>query len=226
MNRQDKASPAPAVPDTRLDSRQDSRQDSRPRSLRLEALALVVLSCGGASLSAGPLADPTRPPGNLASPGAPAHPGAASPARVPSDAAAQTAARQAAAAAAAATAAATPPLPPLAGLLLQSVQSPARGPALAIINGQLVKTGDPVAGRLVAAIDAQGVLLKGSQGDERLWLLGDGAKQAAGSILGSRSTQFTPAQDKPEADATAEAPTRTERSSTPGPLSLARRTQP
>ena len=202
--------------------------DKRPHSLRLEALTLVVLSCGGASLSAGPLADPTRPPANLAAASTPAQPGAASPARAPSDAAAQAAARQAAAAAAdaAATAAATAALPPLSGLLLQSVQSPARGPALAIINGQLVKIGDPVAGRLVAAIDAQGVLLKGGLGDERLWLLGDGAKQAAGSILSSRSTQFTPALDKPEADATGEAPTRAERNSTPGPMSLARRTQP
>ena len=198
--------------------------DSRPRSLRLEALALVVLSCGGASLSAGPLADPTRPPANLASPGLSANAGPASPARAQADAAAQTAARQAAAAAA--TAAATPPLPPLAGLVLQSVQSPARGPAVALINGQLVKIGDPVAGRLVLGIDAQGVVLQGSAGQERLWLLGDSAKQAAGSILGSRSAQYTPAQDKPEADATGEAQTRAERSNTPGALSLARRTQP
>ena len=200
--------------------------DKRPHSLRLEALTLVVLSCGGASLSAGPLADPTRPPANLASSSASTNPGAASPARIATDAAAQSAARQAAAAAAAATAVATPALPPLSGLLLQSVQSPARGPALALINGQLVKIGDPVAGRLVAAIDAQGVLLQGSSGPERLWLLGEGAKQAAGSIRSSRSTQYTPALDKPEADATGEAITRAERSSTPGPMSLARRTQP
>ena len=211
MTKRDRSSPTPAG------------ADSRPRSLRLEALTLVVLSCGGASLSAGPLADPTRPPANLASPGLSANAGPASPARAQADAAAQTAARQAAAAAAAA---ATPPLPPLAGLVLQSVQSPARGPAVALINGQLVKIGDPVAGRLVLGIDAQGVVLQGSAGQERLWLLGDSAKQAAGSILGSRSAQYTPAQDKPDADATGEAQTRAERSNTPGALSLARRTQP
>ena len=203
--------------------------DSRPRSLRLEALTLVVLSCGGASLSAGPLADPTRPPANLASSITPAHPGAAGPARVPTDTAAQAAAALAAAgqaAAAAAAAAATAALPPLSGLLLQSVQSPAHGPAQAIINGQLVRIGDPVAGRLVSGIDAQGVLLQGSAGLERLWLLGESTKQAAGSIRSSRSAQFTPALDKPEADATGEALTRAERSSTPGPISLARRTSP
>lgn len=214
MSKQDRSGPAGS--------------DTRPRTLRLEALTLVVLSCGGASLSAGPLADPTRPPANLASPGPAANAGPASPARSPADAAAQTAARQAAAAAAAAaaTAAATPPLPPLSGVVLQSVQSPARGPALALINGQLVKIGDPVAGRLIVGIDAQGVLLQGSAGPERLWLLGDSTKQAAGSILSSRSAQYTPAPDKPEADATGEAQTRAERSNPPGPLSLARRTQP
>lgn len=194
--------------------------DSRPRTLRLEALTLVVLSCGGASLSAGPLADPTRPPANLASSMPSSSTATANPARNPVDPAAQTAARQAA------TAAATAALPPLAGVLLQSVQSPARGPAVAIINGQLVKIGDPVAGRLVHSIDAQGVVLRGSAGHERLWLLGDSPKQAAGSILSSRSAQFTPAQDNPEASATGEANTRAERSNTPGAISLARRTQP
>ena len=211
MSKQDRSGPAGS--------------DTRPRTLRLEALTLVVLSCGGASLSAGPLADPTRPPANLASPGPAANAGPASPARSPADAAAQTAARQAAAAAAAA-AAATPPLPPLSGVVLQSVQSPARGPALALINGQLVKIGDPVAGRLIVGIDAQGVVLQGTAGQERLWLLGDSTKQAAGSILSSRSAQYTPAPDKPEADATGQAQTRAERSHPPGPLSLARRTQP
>ena len=194
--------------------------DKRPSTLRLEALTLVVLSCGGASLSAGPLADPTRPPASLASPSPSANSGPASPARSPADAAAQTAARQAG------PAAATPPLPPLSGVVLQSVQSPARGPAVAIINGQLVKVGDPVAGRLVFSIDAQGVVLHGTAGNERLWLLGDSTKQAAGSILSNRSAQFTPALDNPEASATGEALTRAERSSTPGTVSLARRTQP
>lgn len=212
MTIQDRSSPPPA------------EADSRFRTLRLEALTLVVLSCGGASLSAGPLADPTRPPANLASPGPAASPGPTSPTRAQADAAAQTAARQAAAAAAAA--AATAPLPPLSGVVLQSVQSPARGPAVAIISGQLVKIGDPVAGRLVFSIDAQGVVLNGTAGHERLWLLGDSTKQAAGSILSSRSAQFTPAQDNPEASATGEAQTRAERSNTPSPLSLARRTQP
>ena len=219
MSKQDRRSPPPA------------RADARLRILRLEALALLAMSCGGASLSAGPLADPTRPPANLASagPATNTNAGPAGPARSQADAAAQTAAHTAArqaAAAAAAAAAANPPLPPLAGMVLQSVQSPARGPAVALINGQLVKIGDPLAGRLVVAIDAQGVLLQGSAGPERLWLLGDSTKQAAGSILSSRSAQYTPAQDKPEADAPGEALSRAERSTTPGALSLARRTQP
>ena len=206
MNPADRPSP-PSAPATR-----------RPRLVHLEAVALVVLVGAGLSLSAGPLPDPTRPPSRLA---APAPPGATAPARNPSDLAAT---RQAAADAAAN--AAGPRLPPLSDLVLQSVQSPARGAPQALINGQLVKIGDPVAGRQVASIDAQGVVLRGAAGAERLWLLGDGSKQAAGSILTSRGTQFTPAPDNPEANAAGETNPRAERSSPPSAVSLARRTQP
>ncbi len=193
----------------------------RPRLVHLEAVALVALVGVGLSLSAGPLPDPTRPPANLAPPPSASPPG---PARSPSDLAALAAARQAAAEAA--TAAATPKLAPLSDLVLQAVQSPARGAAQALINGQLLKLGDTVAGRLVASIDAQGVVLRGAAGTERLWLLGDASKQAAGSIQASRNTQYTPAQDNPEANATGEANPRAERSSPPSAVSLARRTSP
>ncbi len=209
MSQDDRSSP-PTAPAQR-----------RPRLVHLEAVALVVLVGVGLSLSAGPLPDPTRPPSSLAAPAPSGPPG---PARSPSDLAALAAARQAAADAAAA--AATPKLPPLSDLVLQAVQSPARGPAQALINGQLVKVGDPLAGRQVASIDGQGVVLRGAAGTERLWLLGDASKQAAGSIQTSRSTQYTPAQDNPEANAAGEANPRAERSSPPSAVSLARRTQP
>ena len=139
-------------------------------------------------------------------------------------AAADSLSRQTAAAAAAAAAeAAAAPLPTVT---LQSVQSPARGPAAALINGQLVKVGDAVAGRQVASIDAQGVVLRGPAGTERLWLLGDSTKQQAGSIQTQRSTQFTPAPDNADGGGGGDAPHRAERNSSPGALSLARRTQP
>ena len=204
--------------------------DTRWRLLRLEALTVVALSCGGASLSAGPLTDPTRPPphlaglaagaGNAAGPGGASMPG---PAR---SGAADSLSRQTAAAAAAAAAAAEAPAAPLPTVTLQAVQSPARGQSAALINGQLVKVGDPVAGRQVTSIDAQGVVLRGPAGNERLWLLGDSTKQQAGSIQTQRSTQFTPAPDSADGTGGGDTSTRAERSTSPGALSLARRTQP
>lgn len=203
-------------------SPQPAQADPRPRALcalPLEALTLVLLGCGAGALSAGPLADPTRPPSSLA---AAAH--GATPVARPAGSDANPGRSNAALTATTALPAAAPA--PLAGLLLQSVQSPARGPALAMINGQLVKVGDAVAGRQVVSIDAQGVLLRGPDGSERLPWLGDSPKQQAGSILTSQGTQFTPTPDGADPAAPREAMPRAERNSPPSALSLARKAQP
>jgi len=180
-----------------------------------------------------PLADPTRPPGAAAPAGGPAL--------------AQRGAGFGALARAAAPAtpvAATPPLPSLPPLpLLQGVQVPARGPAVAMIDGQTVKAGDQVAGRLVVAIDPQGLLLRGPGGDERLWLLGGSPKQAPGSLQTSQSARYVPApaaaEPAPDAAPETAPPSRTELASrgmrasalpaanaTTGPLSLAGKNAP
>ena len=168
---------------------------------------------------AGPLADPTRPPS--------AQGGSVGGLR------AATGSRPAAA----------PPAPmvvaPLPLPLLQSVQIPAPGPtqgqALALIDGQPVRVGDTVAGRLVLGIDSQGLLLRGVAGQERLWLLSGSPKQAAGSILTTRSAHYVPAPvdgDNAAETETASSPERNARSAVParpattGPLSLAGKNAP
>ncbi len=158
----------------------------------LLASALGLLSAGAAG--AGPLADPTRPPAALMAPGGLA--AAALPHRANLDTA-----RALAAAARAADAAA----PPAAVATVQAVQLPANlagagagagaaaGTPLALVDGRQVKVGDLVDGRAVLAIDAQGLLLKGPRGPERLWLLAGTPKQAAGSITDSRTARYQPA---------------------------------
>lgn len=170
---------------------------------------------------AGPLADPTRPPS------------AQGPAGL---ARASTGARPAAAIAPLVVA-------PLPLPLLQSVHIPAAGPtqglALALIDGQPVRVGDTVAGRLVLGIDHQGLLLRGVAGQERLWLLGGSPKQAAGSILTTRSARYVPALVEDVTAADPETASSTERSTrspqasalparpaTTGPLSLAGKNAP
>jgi len=187
--------------------------------------AAALLACG-LPAPAGPLGDPTRPPAALAPlAGAAASPRGPAPGR---------AGPSAATPAAAPAAPAPVPLP-----VLQSVQTPARGPAVAMVDGQLVKAGDSVAGRLVLSIDSQGLVLRGSSGDERLSLLDGTPKQAAGSILTSRSARYVPAPPAPEPAAEPETPSRTELAArglrasafpaapaTTGPLSLAGKTTP
>ena len=194
--------------------------DGRTRTRQaLAGLAAIGLACGGVG-QAGPLADPTRPPNAQA-----AAPAAAAGPRLGTGTGAAPAtpvARNTAAAGPEPTPAALP------AVLLQSLQAPARGPAVAMVNGQLVKAGDSVAGRLVVAIDSQGLLLRSPAGDERLWLLGsggnNGSKQAAGSIQGTRSTQYTPAPRAAEGSPDGDMPSRADRPATPGALSLAGRT--
>ena len=195
--------------------------DGRSRTRQaLAGLAAIGLACGGVG-QAGPLADPTRPPSSLpatAPPAGQARPatGAAPAGSVPRSPSPGPLAAE------------PPPAPPLQALLLQSLQAPARGPAVAMVNGQLVKTGDSVAGRVVVAIDSQGLLLRSPAGDERLWLLGsggnNGSKQAAGSIQGTRSTQYTPAARATEGSPDGDMPPRGDRLATPSALSLAGRT--
>lgn len=195
----------------------------------LQALGAAALLACGLPVPAGPLGDPTRPPAALA-------PAATTPTTPTTALSARGAAGQRTAPAAAAAPAPAPvaPLP-----VLQAVQVPARGPAVAMVDGQLVKAGDSVAGRLVLSIDSQGLVLRGSGGDERLSLLDGSPKQAAGSILTSRSARYVPAPPAPEPAAEPETPSRTELAArglrasafpaapaTTGPLSLAGKTTP
>lgn len=202
-------------------------------------LAASLLATTTTAATAGPLADPTRPPAALMAPGGLA--AAALPHRANLDTAR---------AIAAAARAATPP-PPTTPANLQAVQLPAHGPALALVDGRPVRVGDLLDGRTVLAIDAQGLLLKTPGGPERLWLLAGTPKQAAGSIPHSQWARFqaaplpgvpadTSAANPAANTATSPANTATqapaERGRTPnsssttpaapGPLSLAGRTAP
>ncbi len=188
--------------------------------------AAALLLAAAALVQAGPLADPTRPPPGLA--GTPGPGGAATPApRGPAALAAGgpgTAARAASAA---------EPAKVLAPEVLQSVQLPARGPAVAMVDGQLVKAGDKLGDRLVLSIDSQGLVLRGDTGTERLWLLGASAKQAPGSITITRTASFVPAPRAPDPAPEADPTPRTERVASPqalpaaaGTLSLAGKTPP
>ena len=175
--------------------------------LRLARRTVTCLlgACLATSALAGPLADPTRPPTSVAA--APTADGARSRPSAPAARAAVPVA----------------PLP-----VLQSVRVPAQGPAVAMIDGQLVKAGDTVAGRLVTSIDHQGLTLAGRTGSERVWLLGGSAKQPAGSIATTHATRYEPAALDP-----ADTPQRADRPglalpspTTPVPLSVAGRTAP
>jgi hypothetical protein len=158
------------------------------RSIRIAARAAATLACAllshGAQAAppAGALADPTRPPAALMAPGGLA--AAALP---------HQANRDTARAIAAAQRAADPPPPP-APMLVQAVQLPAPGTttrqAVALVDGRMVQAGDQLDGRTVLTIDAQGVLLKGPTGTERLWLLSGAPKLAAGSITQSRTARY------------------------------------
>lgn len=193
----------------------------RPGPLTLLCLAWALPALAGQPVRQPPLGDPTRPPGSAATPAAPRS-GLAGPARP-----------------AAAPAPAAGPAAPLPLPLLQAVQLPAHGPAVAMIDGQPVLAGDSVAGRRVLSIDPQGLLLRGSAGDERLWLLVGSPKQAPGSILVTRSARFVPAPAAADPPADIETPPRTELASrglrasaapaapaNPGPLSLAGKNAP
>jgi hypothetical protein len=186
------------------------------------ATALGALLLATAA-SAGPLADPTRPPAALAAPGGLA--AAALPHRANHDTAR---------AIAAAARAAEPPRPATPANV-QAVQLPANGAALALVDGRPVKVGDMVDGRTVLSIDGQGLLLKGPRGPERLLLLAGTPKQAAGSITQSQSARFqaAPLPGTP-ADASAANPadrgqipvSPSTTSAAPGSLSLAGRIAP
>lgn len=182
--------------------------------------SLALLLAGAAQ--AGPLADPTRPPAALMAPGGMAA------AALPHKANLDTAR-----AIAAAARAAEPPPAPAAPAVVQAVQLAANGAASALVDGRPVKVGETLDGRTVLAIDAQGLLVKGPRGPERLWLLSGAPKQAAGSITDSRSARY---QAAPAAAAEGSAAHPAERqpangldantSATTTPLSLAGRTTP
>lgn len=189
---------------------------------RAALLAPLLAAAAAAPVAqAGPLADPTRPPAALVAvqlhgPGA----STAGPSA--------TLALRGAAASAPATAPA-----PAAASVLQSVQVPVRGPAVALVDGRLVKAGDMVGKRTVLSIDSQSLVLRGDSGTERLWLLAGNSKQAPGSIVTTHSASFVPAPQVPDTAPEPDARARAESGSAgplqPGPgaaLSLAGRTQP
>jgi len=197
-----------------------------PRHWAAWLLATWAACAATSAAQAGPLADPTRPPSSMGS--------AATGLAPQRNSSANPAANLAAAQAVARAVAAAEPAPPLP--LLQSVQVPVRGPAVAMLDGRLVKAGDTVDGQTVLSIDSQGLVLTGRSGHQRLWLLGGSPKQAAGSIETNRTASYVPALRAPDAadvpDTARPAP-RADRSAgngpqaaTPGPLSVAGRTQP
>ena len=168
--------------------------------------------------AAAPLADPTRPPAAQSSGTAPTQGRglARQPAPLPSP---------------------PPPLPALPAL--QAIHVPAQGPALALVEGKQVRTGDTLAGRQVVAIDSQGLTLQGRDGQERLLLLAGATKQAAGSIHVQRSAGFSAVPTATGGGAETETVPRNARSANTdlalslqgrpantGPLSLAGKTSP
>lgn len=186
-----------------------------PHTIGLLLLALAGAVTGLGVVAAPPalnLPDPTRPPAAVAA--AAAVPGPSASGRV-TGTAPSTPSTEAGRSAA---------LP-----RLQSVQL--RGGAdSALIDDRMVRVGDKVGERIVVAIDAEGVLLRGSGagssgGERRLRLLGGDEKQPPGSIQVTRSARWqadplpTPMPNDP-ALAGAPAPTR------PAPVSLAERTRP
>lgn len=170
----------------------------QPRTLATAARmvgTLLCLACLGTQ--AGPLADPTRPPSSFDAGMAPS--GAVH--------RANPATARAIAAAARAAQVEAPPLPLPS---VQSVQLPARGPAVALLDGRMVRVGDALAGRVVVSIDSQGVVLRATGSErsekapkagqvakaeaplERIWLLGGAPKQPPGSVTAMQAT-YVPA---------------------------------
>jgi hypothetical protein len=159
----------------------------------LPLVIALLASLAGVATDALAVNDPTRPPPIALALAAAASAPAAAPA-----------------AAAAAASAATPP-PPKPVPLLQAVHFPAQGAPTALVDGVLVRTGDAVGDRTVFLIEHDSLILRGSNGEgERLRLLAGSSKQAAGSLVLSRSTRYG---ERATADPPAEA------ASTPTPRS-------
>ena len=162
------------------------------RALAWRNLAALLLGC-----SASALAGPTGAPATTGPTGKPAVTALADPTRPPAALVAAVPLRGAAAAlppsATGTRSLASPAAVALPAHLLQSVQMPLRGPAVAMVDGRLVTTGDTVGTRTVLSIDSQGLVLRGEGGTERLSLLGGSAKQAPGSITINHTPSFVAA---------------------------------
>lgn len=193
-------------------------------TLARRKLAALLLGCSAGALAGPPgatagaaLADPTRPPAALTTPLPLRGAATALPASGPS-----TAARGARGLAATVPAA-------VPTIVLQSVQLPLRGSAVAMVDGRLVKAGDTVGTRTVLSIDSHGLLLRGDSGaTERLSLLAGSAKQAPGSITTASTVSFVAA---PALDADPLAPTERHPAGVPlpptgGTLSMVGRIKP
>lgn len=131
---------------------------------------IILAVCGGCllalasaqALELGALPDPTRPPTSMArGEGAalPAGPGAAVAAR-------------------AASAASAPPAAP-ARPRLTLIRLDVNGRGVALIDGRLLSVGDRVGDAVLASIDAQGVVLRGARGWQRLPLIAPAASNKA-----------------------------------------------
>jgi hypothetical protein len=127
----------------------------------LQALLLTVLLAMAVGTGAQSLIDPTRPP-SAATNASTAMPGR-------SDGAAR-----AASAASAALASAAPQL--------QAIQMPREGGASAIVNGQVVRTGERVGEHTVAAIDATSITLRSARGTTQVLSLLSGVTKTASSV--------------------------------------------
>lgn len=195
---------------------------------RLTPLCLLCLLCwcGPArSAAPAPLADPTRPPGALATTSAGNTPRSGRPLNARHDNTKPDSSGTAPGPAGVA----------LNSVQLQAIQTSSGKPPVAMVDGQLVRLGDSVAGRTVLAIDSQGLLLRGAAGPERLWLLTDNPKQTAGSITTTRSAVYLPAVPGTDGPADANPQLRAERNAsnntntptgTAAALSLVGRTTP
>lgn len=120
---------------------------------------LTVLAA--VTASAGPLSDPTRPPAGMMGSPPPSHGGAGQ-----ASAVRPLAAAPANAPALVAAVVEPPELP-----TVQLIRVPQAGAASALVDGRLVQVGDLLDAAVVVAIDANGLLLRGQAGTQRLWLL-------------------------------------------------------
>jgi len=125
----------------------------------LQALLLTLLLAMAVGTGAQSLIDPTRPP-SAATNATPLSPGRS-----------DGTSRAASAAA------------PIATPQLQAIQTPREGDASAIVNGQVVRTGERVGEHTVVAIAATGITLRSARGTTQVLTLLSGVTKTASTSL-------------------------------------------